>query len=124
MNKIVLSVVSVGLIVALFIIFSSNAEGTRQNVEIRDGVQYVKINAKGGYQPGITNAQAGIPTKLVMKTNGTYDCSLALVLPSINFQKMLPLSGETEIDLGTPSSGELFKGLCSMGMYNFTINFQ
>lgn len=63
-----------------------------------------------------------MPTKLVVKTNGTYDCSSALVIRSISYRASLPASGETEIDLGIPKTGEKIQGTCSMGMYNFTIN--
>ncbi len=94
-----------------------------QNVEIQDGVQYVRITARGGYLPRISNATAGIPTKLIVKTNGTYDCSASLVIRSIGYQKILPQNGEEVIDLGIPKAGTL-QGLCSMGMYNFTVNFK
>lgn len=94
-----------------------------QNVEIKDGVQYITVNARGGYSPRETTAQANMPTKLIVKTNGTYDCSSALSLRSIGYQKMLPSTGEEVIDLGNPQEG-IFRGLCSMGMYGFNINFE
>lgn len=122
MNKTVLIIISLGLMVFLGIIFSGEKKGV-QSVEIKDGVQYIKIIAGGGYSPQTTVAKAGIPTKLIVKTNGIYDCSASLVLPSIGFQKILPQTGETEIDIGTPIAGIPFKGLCGMGMYNFQINF-
>lgn len=57
-----------------------------------------------------------------MKTNNAYDCSSSVVINSINYRKKLPTTGETEIDLGTPKSGEKIQGTCSMGMYNFAVN--
>lgn len=63
-----------------------------------------------------------MPTKLIVKTINTYDCSSSLVVRSANYRGMLPASGETEIDLGTPKIGEKIQGTCSMGMYNFAIN--
>lgn len=92
-----------------------------QNVEIKDGVQYVTVTAKGGYSPRITEIKEGVPTKLVVKTKGTYDCSLSLVIPSIGFQKMLQPTGEEVIDLGILKSGDKIQGVCGMGMYNFQI---
>ena len=92
-----------------------------QNVEIRDGVQYVTVTAGGGYSPRITQIEGGIPTKLVVKTNGTYDCSASLVVRSVGFQKILQPTGEEVIDLGTPKSGDKVQGVCGMGMYNFQI---
>ncbi len=132
MNKTVSIVITLGLVVALGIIFlggsskskdTASTGGSTENTEIKNGVQYITINAKGGYSPKVASAQGGIPTKLIVKTNGTFDCSSSLVIRSIGFQKILPQTGETEIDLGTPKSGEPLVGVCGMGMYNFQINF-
>ena len=92
-----------------------------QNVEIRDGVQYVTVTAKGGYSPRVSQVKAGVPTKLVVKTDGTYDCSASLVVRSVGFQKILQPTGEEIIDLGIIKSGEKVQGVCGMGMYNFQV---
>jgi len=132
MNKTVSIIITLSLIVALGIIFSGGNSKSKDNInitesikdtEIKNGVQYVTINAKDGYSPRVVNAKAGIPTKLVVKTNGTYDCSASLVIHSIGYQKILPQTGETEIDLGIPKAGVPFQGVCGMGMYSFVINF-
>ena len=129
MNKTASIIVTLGLVVGIGIIFigGSNKNNTNttsaQSVEIKNGVQFITVNAKGGFSPQITEAQAGIPTKLIMKTNGTYDCSASLAIYSIGFQKILPQTGETEIDIGTPKSDEPLRGVCGMGMYGFQINF-
>ena len=130
MNKTASIIITIALAVGIGIVFlgqSKNNPGSTgtesaQNVEIRDGVQYVTINARGGYSPKMSSAQANIPTKLIVKTNGTYDCSASLVIRSIGYQKILPNTGEETIDLGTPKSGTI-QGLCGMGMYNFAVNF-
>lgn len=95
-----------------------------ENSVMKDGVQYVTITAKGGYSPRQSSAKGGVPTKLVVKTNGTYDCSAALVIHSLNYRKMLPNTGETIIDIGTPKAGDALQGVCGMGMYSFVINFK
>lgn len=102
---------------------TSSTGGNNANVTMQDGVQVISISARGGYSPRKTVAKAGIPTVLNVETNGTFDCSSALYLPSMNVQKALPASGETQVDLGTPQVG-VFRGTCSMGMYNFEIDFQ
>lgn len=131
MSKTTSIVITVLLILGIgFVVFAQskksdtdvNTVESGQNVEIIDGIQYVTINAKGGYFPRTSTAQAGTPTKLIVKTNGTFDCSLALVIRSINYQKILSQTGEEVIDLGTPEAGTI-QGLCSMGMYNFSIKF-
>lgn len=125
MNKTVLLIISVGLIIFMGIIFSGDSSSeNKQNVEVKNGVQYITIDAKGGYSPRSTLAKAGIPTKLIVKTNGTLDCSAALMIRSVGFQKLLPQNGETEIDIGIPQAGKPLQGLCNMGMYSFTVDFQ
>lgn len=125
MNKTVSIIIIFGLIVALGIIFFGDGQEKtlKNNIEIKDGVQYVTISARGGYFPNRSTAKAGIPTKLIIETNGTYDCSASLVIRSVGFQKILPQSGKTEIDLGIPKVGEPLQGICGMGMYSFTIDF-
>lgn len=139
-NKIPLIIIVVAVIVSLGIFFlnDSSRNNTKsdtikksdfskveniQNTEIKDGIQYITINAKGGYSPRISNAKAGIPTKLIIKTNGTYDCSSSLSIRSIGYQKILSQTGEEIIDLGIPKKDIPIQGICGMGMYNFLINF-
>ncbi len=126
MSKTILGIITFGLVVALVVIFvngSKKGDGTMENSVIKDGIQYITINAKGGYYPLRSIAKAGIPTKLVMKTNGSFDCSSSLLIRSLNYQKILPQRGEEIIDIGIPKAGEPFTGMCSMGMYNFSIEF-
>lgn len=94
-----------------------------QNVTVADNVQVVEIRAKGAYTPRVSVAKAGIPTVLRVNTNGTYDCSAAIRVPSLGISKMLPPNGSTDLALGTPGTGTL-RGTCGMGMYNFEIRFQ
>lgn len=135
MNKTTSIIITVALVIGIGIIFLGNGsksqntstgnetKTTVQNSEIKNGVQYITIDAKGGYSPKISTAKAGIPTKLVIKTNGTYDCSASLVIRSLGYQKILQNTGEEIIDIGTPKAGEPLQGVCGMGMFNFLINF-
>lgn len=93
------------------------------NVNIVDGVQVIDLRARGGYKPEVSTAQAGIPTILKVNTSGTFDCSSAIRIPSMNVSRNLPPSGSTEIDLGIPVAG-ILQGTCGMGMYPFEIDFQ
>lgn len=113
------------LILGAILMVKSSGENAipANNVEVIEGVQYVNIKARGGYSPSVSVAQAGIPTKLNVKTNGTFDCSSFLVINELNYQGTLPQTGETEIDLGIHEPGTTLSGTCSMGMYNFKINF-
>lgn len=131
MNKTTSIIITLALVVGIGIIFVSSSKskinknqiGSVQNTEIKDGIQYITINAKGGYYPNISTAKAGIPTKLIVKTDGTYDCSASMVIHSLGYQKILPQTGESQIDIGTPKIGQPLQGVCGMGMYSFAINF-
>lgn len=133
MNRTASIIIIISLVVGIGIVFagvssSKNKVDTStlqegQNVEIKDGVQYISIDARGGYFPRVSTAQAGIPTKLIMNTKGTYDCSASLVIRSLKYQEILPQNGETIIDVGIPVAGEPLQGVCGMGMYNFSVNF-
>lgn len=128
MNKntfIAIIIILLSVLLASVVLWGNNDDGEAiknvQNVEIKDGVQYVTIDAKGGYFPKESSIEPNMPTKLIIKTNNTYDCSASLVVRSANFQKMLKPTGEEIIDLGTLKSGEDINGVCGMGMYSFKV---
>ena len=93
------------------------------NVSIENGKQIIEIRAKGGYRPVHSIAKAGIPTILRINTNGTFDCSSSVRIPSMGIGQNLPLSGTTDIDLGVQKVTTL-QGTCGMGMYPFDIKFE
>lgn len=101
----------------------NNTAADAGNLSLIDGQQIITINAKGGYSPKFTAAKAGVPTTLKINTQNTFDCSSALTIPSLGYQNYLPPSGETLINLPPQQAGTSLRGLCSMGMYNFTVNF-
>jgi plastocyanin domain-containing protein len=59
-----------------------------------------------------------------MQTTGTFDCSSTLNIPSLNYQKNLPATGVTEIEIPPQPAGSTIEGLCGMGMYKFEIAFK
>lgn len=93
------------------------------NVNIVNGKQIIEVSAKGGYQPKKSVAKAGIPTILRFNTNGTFDCSSGVRIPSLGVSKDLPPSGSTDIDIGNPKVATV-QGTCVMGMYTFEVDFQ
>ncbi|HQV65025.1 MAG TPA: cupredoxin domain-containing protein [Candidatus Paceibacterota bacterium] len=101
----------------------SKAATPVNNVSMVDGKQIITINAKGGYQPTNSIAKAGVPTVIRFDTKGTFDCSSSIRIPSMNITKVLPQTGTTDIDIGTPEVATL-QGTCGMGMYPFAITFQ
>ncbi len=98
-------------------------EPAADNVSIVDGQQIIDITAKGGYTPRTSTAKAGIPTILRFHTNGTFDCSSSVRIPSMGISKILPSTGTIDIPVTDPKAGPLV-GMCGMGMYPFQVNFQ
>lgn len=124
-----LTVISILVGVALIggaILFTrgdGNANLNGNNVSIVDGKQIIEISAKGGYQPRKSIAKAGLSTILRFNTNGTFDCSSSVRVPSLGISQILPQSGKTDIDLGSPKVG-ILQGMCGMGMYRFDLEFK
>lgn len=100
-----------------------NTQVAVNNATVVDGKQIITINAKGGYEPRKSIAKSGMPTIIRFDTNGTFDCSSAVSIPSMNISKTLPQTGSTDIDIGTGQLGTL-QGTCGMGMYPFEVEFQ
>lgn len=125
----------IAIIIALVLIFGaviltgnrSDTAGSSfkdgDNVSIVDGKQIIEISAKGGYSPRITKAKADIPTIIKMETSGTFDCSSALVIPSLDYRANLLPKDITEITVPPQKVGAKLQGLCAMGMYSFSIEF-
>ncbi|MEK7101283.1 MAG: cupredoxin domain-containing protein [Patescibacteria group bacterium] len=121
----------VSLLIAVVIIGGAVALGQKsdttaqavQNVSMEGEKQIIEIDAKGGYFPGLTTAKAGVPTVLRLKTNGTYDCSSAVAIPSIGFRKNLEATGVTEVEVPANVAQGTLEGMCSMGMYTFSVKF-
>jgi len=94
------------------------------NAIIENGIQYVDITARGGYSPKTTKARANMPTVIRMKTENSYDCSTALVIPDIKYQKYLPRTGVENIEIPLENTQGTLLGMCSMAMYHFQIEFE
>lgn len=126
-STIISIVVALGLIGGAMFLSSNNSGPTNSvpanNVSVVNGQQIVTINAKGGYQPQKSIAKAGLPTVLRFVTSGSFDCSSSIRIPSLGISKILPQSGNTDIDAGTQQVGVL-QGTCGMGMYRFEVDFQ
>ncbi len=90
------------------------------NVSVVDGTQIVEIKVKGGYLPASSQVKAGMPTILRFETDGTFDCSSSIRIPSLGLSKSLPPTGSTDIALGALQPGTL-QGTCGMGMYRFSL---
>lgn len=134
MKKIIIGVLTLAAIALVWSLSSNNnnkvtkypvANGQiSQNVSTDNGKQIIEVSAKGGYTPRVSTAKADTPTILRIKTSSTFDCSSALRIPSLGYSKNLPPSGTTDIEIPAQAAGSTLKALCSMGMYNFSVEFK
>ena len=102
----------------------SHTDVSGENVSLSNGKQIVAIFAKGGYSPRVSIAKADTPTILRVSTKGTFDCSIALVIPALEYRQNLQPNGSIDIEIPPQKAGTSIQGLCAMGMYNFKVNFE
>jgi plastocyanin domain-containing protein len=121
--------VLIGILLYLLIKVSGNTQRNLVNQQINatlnelGTVQYLDMNARGGYFPSNLVAKANMATILRIKTSNTFDCSSSITIPGINYRNNLPPTGITEITIPPQSQDTILRGSCSMGMYRFSINF-
>ena len=104
------------------------AETTSQTTEPQAQQRIEVIAQTGGYLPRQIEAKAGVPTILVMKSEGAYGCERAFNIfdpatKTVLASEILSENGQTEFDLGIRAKGAELFGVCSMGMYYFQILF-
>jgi sulfite exporter TauE/SafE len=82
-----------------------------------DGTQLVVVTAvTGAYEPANIEIRSGTPTRLVVRSDDAKGCVRAFVIPSRDLEQILPINGDTVIDLGVLRPGRLDYS-CGMGMY-------
>ena len=126
-NLLLVGILVFGAVIA-YLLFSlgkspSNNPGIGGSVTEVDGKQYIDITAKGGFFPNTITAKSNIDSVLRVNTQNTFDCSSALVIPSLNYRTNLPATGSTEIQIPSQAPGSELNGMCAMGMYRFKIKF-
>ncbi|GAA3984024.1 hypothetical protein GCM10023085_77660 [Actinomadura viridis] len=88
------------------------------------GTQIITIGAADrGYRPALAAARPGVRTVLVLRTHGNRGCTRAFTIPSRNLERLLPVTGETRIDLGVPRPGRL-RFTCAAGHYPGALTFR
>ncbi len=131
MKSTTITILAAAILIGGAIIFTSKSKGEAAGLKVADannvtmvnGKQIIDIQVKGGYIPKKSTAKLGVPTILRFTTNGTFDCTSGVRIPSMGISKTLPPTGTTYIDIGSPTVATL-QGVCSMGMYPFEVSFQ
>lgn len=90
-------------------------------VSVVDGKQVVVITARtGSYSPAVVEARSGVSTTLVVRSDQAQGCVRSFIIPSRDVDEVLPVVGETRVELGVLQAGRIDYS-CGMGMYTGTI---
>lgn len=90
-------------------------------VSVQNGHQTVVITAStGAYSPATVQVRAGTPTTLIVRSDKAQGCVRSFIIPSRNIDRILPVHGDTRVELGALPQGQLAYS-CGMGMYTGTI---
>jgi heme/copper-type cytochrome/quinol oxidase subunit 2 len=74
-----------------------------------------------GYKADVNTLKVGVPVKLLLVTKNVQSCARSFVIPSLNYSKVLPVNGVTEVNF-TPEVVGILTYTCSMGMYTGSFN--
>lgn len=97
------------------------AAADTSTVTTENGTQTAVITVTSGqFSPANLALKAGVPTKVIFRSQDAYGCVRALVIPSLGTETVLPENGDTPLDLGVTKPGRI-EYSCSMGMYSGTI---
>ena len=100
----------------------SGSQNFGQLANINNNFQEVNITVNGfGYQSDVKTIKIGVPVKLRVVTKNEFGCGRSFVIPSLNYSKVLPTTGITEITF-TPDRLGVLTYSCSMGMYTGNLN--
>jgi len=70
-----------------------------------------------GYSPQILHLPANKAVSLEWVTADTKSCARSVVVPGLNYQKILPTTGRIRWEIPPQPKGSVIRYTCSMGMY-------
>ncbi len=76
-----------------------------------------------GYSPRVLHLAANKPITLNWVTSDTHSCALSVVIPRLNYQKILPSTGRVSLDIPAQEKSTVIAYSCSMGMYTGQLVF-
>lgn len=72
---------------------------------------------ENGYVPQVLHLPADQPVRLTWIINNTQTCARSVVIPDLNYAKILPSNGRVNLDIPPQAAGTVIRYSCSMGMY-------
>ncbi|WP_426362463.1 cupredoxin domain-containing protein [Streptomyces sp. E-08] len=86
------------------------------------GRQVITLTVTDFYGTTAFAAEAGVPTKLVLRGKDSGGCARAFTIPALGVREIVKENGGTAIDLSTPTAGKL-RFSCAKGMQTGGIDF-
>ena len=111
MEKIVVTVLGIGLVGAIYWFFFSKRK------EVVEVGNEIKIIVDGGYKPASIKIKKDKTTTLMITRKDQNSCLEDIILPDFRIKKYLPLNKEVEIRISPKDKGE-FPFHCGMNMYH------
>jgi uncharacterized protein len=103
---------------------NSGAAGPlKMDGEAVDGSIEVAVT-NAGYAPATIRARAGEKLQLKLKTQKTYSCARAFVIPALDYSVLLADTGTEVVEIPPQPAGTKLRFACSMGMYTGMIVYQ
>lgn len=87
---------------------------------LRDGVQEAVVEVKGGYNPAVIEAEAGMPLRLIFDRKEDGECSSHVVFSDFGVDLALPAFRTTTLTLHPDQPGE-YLFACGMNMLHGTL---
>lgn len=88
---------------------------------LRDGVQEAVVEVKGGYNPAVIEAEAGMPLRLIFDRKEDGECSSHVVFSDFGVDLALPAFRTTTLTLHPDQPGE-YPFACGMNMLHGTLH--
>ncbi len=72
---------------------------------------------ENGYSPIVLHLPANQPVTIEWVTENTQTCARSVVVPGLDYQKILPPTGRVKFEIPPQDKGTILRYTCSMGMY-------
>jgi uncharacterized protein len=73
--------------------------------------------SENGYFPAVLHLPANQPVTIDWVTDNTQSCARSVVVPGLDYQKILPTTGWVKLEIPPQVKGTVLRYTCSMGMY-------
>ncbi len=101
---------------SLSTLYSSVMAVARPTTDQAQG-KYEIFVTENGYSPQTLHLPADKPVTITWVTENTTACSRSVVIPGLNYQKILPVTGKVKYEISSQPAGKVYHYSCSMGMY-------